>query len=158
MAKRGRKPKPSVLKLVAGNPGKRPINENEPVFRKIELPEPPEDMSRAGKIEWRRTGAVLIKSGVLTEGELPAFELYCDAWGFYQKATTAIRDDGLVLKSKSGALRVSPHVLVQIRYWNQCVKLLTEFGMTASSKSGISVLPGAPKKDDSGFLQYLDPE
>ncbi|MGH7717148.1 MAG: phage terminase small subunit P27 family, partial [Vulcanimicrobiaceae bacterium] len=26
----GRKPKPTHLKLVAGNPGKRPPNENEP--------------------------------------------------------------------------------------------------------------------------------
>ena len=28
MATRGRKPKPTVLKLVAGNPGKRPINQD----------------------------------------------------------------------------------------------------------------------------------
>ena len=31
MAIRGRKPKPTALKLLEGNPGKRPINEHEPV-------------------------------------------------------------------------------------------------------------------------------
>ena len=31
MATRGRKPKPTALKILEGNPGKRPINENEPI-------------------------------------------------------------------------------------------------------------------------------
>ena len=30
MATRGRKPKPTALKVLEGNPGKRPLNENEP--------------------------------------------------------------------------------------------------------------------------------
>ncbi len=30
MAQRGRKPKPSHLKIISGNPGKRPLNEQEP--------------------------------------------------------------------------------------------------------------------------------
>lgn len=31
MAKRGRKPKPTALKKLEGNPGKRPLNELEPL-------------------------------------------------------------------------------------------------------------------------------
>ena len=31
MATRGRKPKPTALKVLEGNPGKRPLNENEPI-------------------------------------------------------------------------------------------------------------------------------
>ena len=31
MATRGRKPKPTALKLLEGNPGKRPLNEHEPI-------------------------------------------------------------------------------------------------------------------------------
>ena len=30
MAQRGRKPKPTVLKELEGNPGRRPLNKNEP--------------------------------------------------------------------------------------------------------------------------------
>ncbi|HZK10243.1 MAG TPA: phage terminase small subunit P27 family, partial [Clostridia bacterium] len=30
MATRGRKPKPTALKVLEGNPGKRPLNKNEP--------------------------------------------------------------------------------------------------------------------------------
>ena len=32
MATRGRKPKPTALKALEGNPGKRPLNEHEPVL------------------------------------------------------------------------------------------------------------------------------
>ena len=31
MATRGRKPKPTALKMLEGNPGKHPLNEHEPV-------------------------------------------------------------------------------------------------------------------------------
>ncbi|MEQ8198694.1 MAG: phage terminase small subunit P27 family, partial [Clostridiaceae bacterium] len=30
MAQRGRKPKPTAIKVLEGNPGKRPLNKNEP--------------------------------------------------------------------------------------------------------------------------------
>ena len=44
MAVRGRKPKPSHLKLVTGNPGKRAINTQEPVPERI-LPAPPAELT-----------------------------------------------------------------------------------------------------------------
>ena len=37
MATRGRKPKPTALKALEGNPGKRPLNEHEPMPPKATL-------------------------------------------------------------------------------------------------------------------------
>ena len=37
MATRGRKPKPTALKVLEGNPGKRPLNDREPVPPKATL-------------------------------------------------------------------------------------------------------------------------
>lgn len=34
MATRGRKPKPTALKVLEGNPGKRPLNKNEPNLKR----------------------------------------------------------------------------------------------------------------------------
>lgn len=31
MATRGRKPKPTAMKILEGNPGERPLNEREPI-------------------------------------------------------------------------------------------------------------------------------
>ena len=40
MATRGRKPKPTALKVLEGNPGKRPLNDREPVPPKATLEMP----------------------------------------------------------------------------------------------------------------------
>jgi len=43
---RGRKPKPSYLKLLNGNPGKRPLNEREPQPQpEREIPPAPLELS-----------------------------------------------------------------------------------------------------------------
>ena len=38
MATRGRKPKPTALKMLEGNPGKRPLNEYEPKHSNYAVP------------------------------------------------------------------------------------------------------------------------
>ena len=51
---RGRKPKPTVLKLLDGNPGKRTINDREPA-RRQGIPEMPAGLERrSAKAEWNR--------------------------------------------------------------------------------------------------------
>ena len=54
----GRRPKPTHLKLLNGNPGKRAINPNEPK-PPAELPAPPDYLSEIAKVEWQRIGEVL---------------------------------------------------------------------------------------------------
>ncbi len=50
---RGRRPKPTALKLIAGNPGKRPLNRNEPKPAHS-VPTCPAHLSPTGKAEWKR--------------------------------------------------------------------------------------------------------
>src|SRR5688572_21911457 len=49
---RGRKPKPTWLKIMTGNPGKRPLNDAEPQPEGL-LGEPPEWLTDAQKAAWR---------------------------------------------------------------------------------------------------------
>ena len=53
MATRGRKPKPTALKVLEGNPGKRPLNDREPVPPKGTLKCPAWLLPEAKK-EWKR--------------------------------------------------------------------------------------------------------
>jgi phage terminase small subunit len=50
---RGRKPKPTHLKLIEGNPGKRPIRtgSERPTTA---MPEPPDHLNADARIEWDR--------------------------------------------------------------------------------------------------------
>ena len=65
MATRGRKPKPTALKVLEGNPGKRPLNDREPVPPKGTLKCPAWLLPEAKK-EWKRLAPALEAMGVLT--------------------------------------------------------------------------------------------
>jgi len=64
----GRKPKPTSLKLLAGNPGKRKINDSEPHFD-LSQPSPPPFLSDDAKVEWGRMSGLLYDAGVMTEAD-----------------------------------------------------------------------------------------
>ena len=65
MAKRGRKPKPTALKKLEGNPGKRPLTELEPL-PPISVLRCPNWLLPEARKEWRRLAPALINMGVLT--------------------------------------------------------------------------------------------
>ena len=80
MGKRGPKKEPTVLKLIKGNPGKRPINKREP---KPEpgLPKCPAHLNDLAKLEWRRVAKELDSVGLLTKLDRAVLAAYCKAWG-----------------------------------------------------------------------------
>ena len=71
-AQRGRKPKPTAVKELEGNPGKRPLNELEPKPKK-KAPKCPGWLDAEAKTEWRRVAKQLEELGVLTEVDMAAF-------------------------------------------------------------------------------------
>ena len=70
------RPKPTPLKLIGGNPGKRPLPENEPKpYPKA--PECPADIDKDAKKVWKRLGPKLEKLGLLTETDGDLFSMLC---------------------------------------------------------------------------------
>ena len=64
MATRGRKPKPTAVKVLEGNPGKRPLNMFEPTPEKI-APECPSWLNDEAKAEWNRLVDKMVELGIL---------------------------------------------------------------------------------------------
>lgn len=58
MAQSGRKPKPTAIKVLEGNPGKRELNEYEPKPAK-KAPRCPSWLEDEAKKEWKRTAKQL---------------------------------------------------------------------------------------------------
>ncbi len=86
MGKRGMAPEPTHLKIIKGNPGRRPLNENEPQPAPVfTLPSPPSWMDTYAKAEWKRMGAILVRIGVLTAADLTAFSAYCSAYARWRR-------------------------------------------------------------------------
>lgn len=80
----GRKPKPTKLKVLQGNPGKRKLPKNEPKPDPV-IPDCPSHLDAIAKKEWKRFAKVLDKLGLLTEIDGSAFAAYCDQYSRWVK-------------------------------------------------------------------------
>jgi len=72
MAITGPKLKPTAIKILEGNPGKRPLNLNEPKPLQI-APECPDWLLDEAKKEWKRLAPELERLGLLTILDMAAF-------------------------------------------------------------------------------------
>jgi phage terminase small subunit len=81
----GGKPKPTKLKVLTGNPGKRPLPENEMSPEPI-TPEAPAWMPKEAQCEWHRLVPELAKLGVLARLDRSTLTAHCLAWEAMQRA------------------------------------------------------------------------
>ena len=136
MATRGRKPKPTAIKRLEGNPGKRPLNIYEPKPRK-KAPACPDWLDEEAKREWHRLAKTMESMGVLTEADRAAFATYCDAYSKWKDATEFINQHGQIFKTPSGYIQQVPQVSIAQTYGKLMTKIATEFGLTPASRSRI---------------------
>lgn len=139
---RGRKPHPTALKLVNGNPGRRPLNENEPVVPPASTRVPSWLNAEAAE-HWPAIAKQLKAAGLLGQIDTHALGLYCEAFARWKHATDQVAKYGPVVKAPSGFPVQSPYLAIANRAHDQLVKLLTEFGMTPSSRSRVHANPDA---------------
>ena len=133
---RGRKPKPTRLKALTGNPGKRPLNQNEP------RPEPavpacPTELNEVAQREWIRLATELGKLNLLTNLDRSALAIYCGAYALWVEATQAIQKFGIMIKSPTGYPIQSPYVAIANRQAEIMLRVSSEFGFTPASRSRI---------------------
>jgi P27 family predicted phage terminase small subunit len=151
----GRKPKPTHLKLLAGHPGHRPLNESEPQPDVVdETMQPPEWLSGEGRAAWAVEFPKLVRNNMITDIDLNAFARYCQAFGRYLVAGSMVAKQGEVLVAPSGFPIQNPYLAVSNKAQEQMHKAETEFGMTPSSRSRVST--GAPSKKKNRFLDLID--
>jgi P27 family predicted phage terminase small subunit len=131
----GRRPKPTKLKLVTGNPGKRALNKKEPEPPPITKVEPPADITDEARLWWERYAPILIPIGLLTEADTLAFRLLCETTARYYAAKLLVERTGEVLRSDEGGMYTNPYVHSRNKAQDQMHKLMVEFGMTPSSRS-----------------------
>jgi P27 family predicted phage terminase small subunit len=134
---RGRKPVPTRLKLMAGNPGKRPINRNEPQPAAA-FPTCPPELSPVARAEWERLAPELGELGLITNLDRAALAAYCGAYALWAEAMVAIQKYGTMVKAPSGYPMQSPYIGLANRQAELMIRLSAEFGFTPASRSRIS--------------------
>lgn len=153
MGRRGPTPKPSAMKALEGNPGKRALNKLEPKLD-LKMPSCPKHLSPEAKKEWRRISKELIAVGLLTLVDRAALAAYCQTWARWVEAEEKINTPGFetVCSTDKGYEHVNPWVQVSNSALKQMKAFLTEFGLTPASRSRIVV---AQPKEEDPFDEFL---
>ena len=136
MATRGRKPTPTAIKELEGNPGKRPLNKNEPKPTE-KAPPCPKWLEPEAKKEWRRLAKKMEQLGVLTEVDMAAFAGYCQAYARWKEAEEFITQHGSILRTKSGYVQPVPQVSIAQTYLKIMNRFAEQFGLTPAARSRI---------------------
>lgn len=151
---RGRKPKPTAMKLAEGNPGKRPIGSNPQPPAK--LPAPPKHLSKDGKKVWKALGPRFAALGIMAEVDEVAFAILCESYASYVSLVIKARDDGPIVRVNGQAVP-NPYLVRADREAEKVRKLLAEFGGSPSSRArlnvGTSARTPAEADDIEGFLR-----
>lgn len=134
MAK-GRKPKPSWMKVIDGNPGKRDIPEAEPEpFRPAKAPRAPSHLDKMAQAEWRRVVPELMRLGLFTVVDGAMLEAYCASYSTWRKACDTLEELGDVYESvgKNGnrMWRARPEVAIANEALRQMRAFASEFGLS----------------------------
>lgn len=153
MAQRGRKPKPTALKALEGNPGKRDLNQKEPKPEK-KAPRCPTWLEPEAKKEWRRMVNQLEQLGILTEVDMAAFAGYCQAYARWKEAEEFITKHGTIVKTPSGYWQQVPQVSIAQSYLKIMNRFCEQFGLTPSSRTRIVADKPSDAEDPMEFMLF----
>lgn len=142
----GRPPKPTALKLITGNPGKRALPKHEPDPDYLEDLSAPAHLPEGAKNFWNLIAPRLRKARLLTELDVSALEKLCIAEMNYRIVTERIKED-FVLEGKNGDYS-NPLVNQQSMYLKQIMMLYREFGKTPAARVRIAINPQGDLFDD----------
>jgi hypothetical protein len=124
---------PTEIKRRRGNPGKRPLNMREPKPM-VGLPMCPDTLTGNARRIWEEKGPGLVRAGVMTELDGPAFADWC--------MSEALIDRYRQLGDEIGIddIRTALNLLKERRAQH------AQFGMTPSSRS--KIVAGVPEDVD----------
>jgi P27 family predicted phage terminase small subunit len=156
----GRKPKPIAIKILEGNPGKRPINGLAP-NPDASAPKSPRWMSKEAKREWRRIVPHLARLKLMSDLDVAVLAMYCETYAQYIKAAKFIQEHGQTYTvdryDKEGRLYDKTcHKYPEVGIMEACMdnvrKFASLFGLSPSDRARM-VVPGAQEDEDEIFFK-----
>ena len=132
----GRKPKPTRIKVLEGNPGKRPLNKKEPNAPGI--PKRPTSFNARCKKLWDEYVKNLAASGLVQLLDASTLELYVRTYDEYLTLDAYLKKNKSTYKTKGRdgvvMFRPRPEVGMRDRARTLLAKLTKEFGFSPSSR------------------------
>lgn len=135
----GRKPKPTALKVLEGNPGKRALNKREPQPRGS-LKSAPGWMTRDQKDVWDRC-IRHCPPGLLKNIDESVLTMFVCAYVLHQRAVEEMSGEELVIWTPGGLAKPNPLIAVQRTQSQIMARAAAEMGFTPSSRSRVTLDP-----------------
>jgi P27 family predicted phage terminase small subunit len=136
MGTRGPAPKPTRLRLLAGETRPSVVNYAEPIPAGGPLT-PPVDLRPEAREVWERVVAALGPTGVLTSADKDLLRLYSEAFVRYQEAESMLSKTGPLLKGRDGNFVKNPlHQIVRDNA-DAVKKYARELGLTPAARVGL---------------------
>jgi len=151
----GRPPKPTALKLLTGNPGKRPLKIEPMPARTDRVPTPPRALNKGAKREWRRVAEILHEVGILTLADLTALERYCRWYARAVEIDEKLDIEGAISTSsseKGGTTEyLNPRFVASSMAWKHVAEAAAKLGLDPVSRVKLAVPKRDTKPVDPGF-------
>lgn len=160
MGQRGPKTQPPQLKVINGNPGRRPIDLDAGINPRVATPKCPAFLLDEAKAEWKRLAPQLEELGLISELDLAAFAMYCQAYGRWAQAekqmrelnaaaadrrkagatqvSDSMRHPGYVQRTPSGYEQQSHWLNIANRNMELVLKFAAEFGLSPSMRARVT--------------------
>src|SRR5262245_31840549 len=113
---RGKKALPNAIKLLRGNPGKRPLKAD--LTPAVGVLAPPAWLSPLAREHWIETVPVLARYGLFTELDRMAWAIACSAWGHARELGALIQNDGMVITGDDGIPKLHPALRYEEKWWS----------------------------------------
>ncbi len=146
MGLRGKPPTPTAIRVMEGNPSRRPLPVNEPRPKTAE-PEMPGHLDREARRQWKRLVPILLSMGVMTVADGIALGNLCMAYSMLLKAykdmqaATKGGSSGLLMKTPSGYVQQSPLIGIINNQIDIVNRLSQQFGLTPASRTRLASAP-----------------
>lgn len=141
--------KPTKLKEIAGNPGKRSLNKTEP--KPSAGPSAPAGMSARAKTVWQKL-AFAMPPGVFTACDSYLLAAYCEAVGTHSLATAKLTKGPHETTGSTGQVKLSPWFSAQSDAARLIVQLGAKLGLDPVSRQHINSDKGDQVDNEFGDL------
>lgn len=152
MATRGRPPKPIPLRVLEGNPGKRPLPKQHELDRRGgDPPEAPADLSADQRAVWQH---VVDEVGVaLRPADREVVLVFCVAADTFRKAAKLVEQAGVLVRGQRGTEVVRNPAASEARQWAKLVLAAgAELGMTPAARARLAGAPAGEEGDGAWLL------
>jgi P27 family predicted phage terminase small subunit len=133
---RGRTPKPTLIKRLEGNAGRRPLNEKEP--QPTGACVKPDFVTGEAAKEWDRAVAAM-PDGVYTSADAPVLAVFAIAWVLFRNSIAQVAREGMTSVGSTGQKIAHPSLAVAAKQAEIILRAADRLGMSPSARSRLTL-------------------